>query len=187
MSYFKPRNFLLVLALTLALVLLVVIAMRYRPENQLQKVLNALPEGIDVALQDIDYTHIENGQARWRLVAPQVERLSGSGVLGLSNPQLSFYDEQGDPQGSLQAGKGEVSSDYQKVKLRDEVVLKSATGYTLYTDHLDYDHATQMATTDAHVLLVADGVHLEGTGLTFHSQQKLLNLKADVKGSFVPK
>jgi len=184
MSYFKPRNLLLVLALGLALTLLVVIALRYRPGNQLQTIVKALPEGIDVSLQDIDYTHIENGKARWRLVAKQVERKASSGVMGVSSPHLSFYDKEGEPEGSLQAGNGEVSNDYQNVSLREDVVLKNSDGYTLYTDHLDYDHATQTATTDARVRLVGDDMHLEGTGLAFNLRQERLSLKADVKGIF---
>jgi lipopolysaccharide export system protein LptC len=40
-----------------------------------------------------------------------------------------------------------------------------------------------MATTDAHVRMVSDGVHLEGTGLVFYLKQNRLQLKADVKGS----
>lgn len=184
MSYFKPRNLLLVLALGLALTLLVVIALRYRPGNQLQTIVKALPDGIDVSLQDLDYTHIENGKARWRLVAKQVERKSSSGVMGVSSPHLSFYDEDGKLEGSLQAGNGEVSDDYQHVSLREDVVLKNSDGYTLYTDYLDYDHATQTATTDAHVRLVGDDMRLEGTGLIFNLRQKHLSLNADVKGSF---
>jgi len=187
MSYFKPRNLLLVLALGLALVLLAVISLRYRAESQLQSLVDALPKGIDIALQDIDYTHIEDGNPRWRLVAQQVERQSASGVLGLVAPQLEFYDEQGESKGFLQAGKGEVSDDYQQVRLRVDVVLKSSAGYTLYTDSLDYDHTTQQATTDAHVRMVADGMHLEGDGLVFYLQQERLLLNADVKGSIEPK
>ena len=108
MSYFKPRNLLLVLALGLALILVVVIALRFRPESQLQALVKALPEGVDVSLQDIDYTHIEEGRARWRLVAQQAERNSASGVLGLINPELKFFDDQGEPKGALSAGKGDV-------------------------------------------------------------------------------
>ena len=184
MSYFKPRNLLLILALGLALVLLVVISLRYRPETQLQALVKALPEGVDVSMQDIDYTHIEEGRARWRLVAQQAERESASGAVGLINPQLDFYDGQGAMKGSLRAGKGEVSDDYQHVKLRGDVVLKNSAGYTLYTDSLDYDHTTQIAATDAHVRLIGDGVHLEGTGLVFYVKQERLKLNADVIGSF---
>ena len=186
MSYLKPRNFLLVLALVLALALLVLIAMRYSPESQLEAVVNSLPKGIDVALEDIDYTHIEDGKPRWRLVSSQVERRADSGILGLAEPELNFFDEQGEPAGSVHAVKGELSSDYQVVKLRGDVFLQHVGGYTLQTESLDYDHATQKMTTDADVLMVADGMRLEGKGMAVYLQEKRLQLHADVKGFLDP-
>lgn len=186
MSYFKPRNLLLVLALGLALSLLVVIALNYRPGKELQTLVESLPKGIDISLQDIDYTHTEEGQARWRLVAGQVERHAASGIFGVDSPQMSFYDAEGELTGSLQAGEGEVSEDYSKVQLLGDVVLKSSAGYTLYTDHLVYDQTTQTATTDAHVRLVGDGLHLEGVGLVFHVAEHHLRLQAAVKGILDP-
>jgi LPS export ABC transporter protein LptC len=186
MSYLKPRNFLLVLALVLALALLVLIAMRYSPESQLEAVVNSLPKGIDVALEDIDYTHIEDGKPRWRLVSSQVERRADSGILGLAEPELNFFDEQGEPAGSVRAAQGELSSDYQAVKLRGDVFLQHVGGYTLQTESLDYDHATQKMTTDAAVLMVADGMRLEGKGMAVYLQEKRLQLHADVKGFLDP-
>jgi LPS export ABC transporter protein LptC len=186
MSYFKPRNLLLVMALALALILLAVIGLRYRPASQLQTMVKALPKGVDVSMQDIDYTHLEEGQARWRLVARQVARQAETGVLAVNRPRMSFYDAQGESAGSLEADQGEVSDDYQKVRLSGHVVLKNPDGYTLYTDHLDYDQASKTATTDAHVQLVGEGVQLEGTGLVFNVPKRVLHLRADVKGSFDP-
>lgn len=182
MRNFKPRNLLLVLALALALVLLIVIVLRYRTETQLQSLVKALPKGIDISLQDIDYTHLEEGKARWRLVAQQVERQSASGSLALIGPQLSFFDEQGVEKGSLKAGRGELSDDYKKVRLRDNVILKKSSDYTLYTDSLDYDHETQLVKTKASVRMVSDGAHLEGKGLVFDVKRERLQLNADVKG-----
>ena len=186
MSYLKPRNFLLVLALFLALVLIAVIAMRYSPESQLEAVVNSLPKGIDVALEDIDYTHIEDGKPRWRLVSNQVERRADSGILELAEPELKLFDELGEPAGSIRAVQGELSSDYQAVKLRGDVFLQHIGGYTLQTESLDYDHATQKMTTDAHVLMVADGMRLEGKGMTAYLQERRLQLNADVDGFLDP-
>ncbi len=186
MSYFRPRNLLLVLALVLAVILLAVIAMRYRPESNLRTIVKALPEGIDVSLQDIDYTHVEDGRARWRLVALQVERQAKSSTLVVSSPQMTFYDDLGEVKGSLQAVSGEVSEDYQKVQLNDEVVLKNTSGYTLFADRLTYDHDTQTATTDSLVRLESKGLHLEGRGLIFHVQTKQLQLNEQVEGVFEP-
>lgn len=186
MSNFKPRNLFLVLALILALVLLAVIAWRYRPEAQLQTLVKALPEGIDVSLQDIDYTHVEAGRASWRLVAQQIERQAGTAILSIRNPQVTFFAANGEVDGTLQATRGEVSEDYQRVVLDEDVVLQNASGYTLYTDHLVYEAGTQTATTEGPVRLQSERVALRGRGLEYHLNTKRFRLKADVKGSLKP-
>lgn len=186
MSYLKPRNLLLVLALALALAIIALIAMRYSPESQLEAVVKSLPKGIDVSLEDIDYTHVEDGLPRWRLVASQVERAADSGILALVEPELRFFNEQGEPAGSLRARQGEVSSDYQAIKVRGEVVMQQVEGYSLKTASLDYDHSTQQISTDARVLMLATGMRLEGTGMTFDLQKKRVQLNADVEGFLDP-
>ncbi len=158
--------------------------MRYRPDSQLQSMVKALPEGIDVSLEDIDYTHIEDGRAKWRLVSHQVERQSAAGVLNVKNPELSFFDEQGQVDGSLRAGVGNVSSDYKVVHLMNDVILDHSSGYLLKTDQMNYDHATQTVTTDSKVFVTADDMRLQGTGLVFYLKEERLILSSDVKGFF---
>lgn len=158
--------------------------MRYRPDSQLQSMVKALPEGIDISLEDIDYTHIENGRAKWRLVSHQVERESAAGLLNVVNPVLSFFDSEGQVDGSLKAGFGEVSDDYKKVHLMNDVVLDHSSGYVLKTDEMDYDHATQTVTTDRKVFVNADDMSLQGTGLVFYLKEERLILSSNVKGFF---
>ncbi len=186
MSYLKPRNFLLVLALALALAIIALIAMRYSPESQLEAVVKSLPTGIDVSLEDIDYTHVENGLPRWRLVSSQVERKADSGILGLVEPELKFFDEQGEPAGSIRALRGEVSSDYQAIKVFGDVAMQHVGGYSFKTESLDYDHSTQQLTTASQVVMLASGMRLEGTGMTLYLQKKRVQLNADVEGFFDP-
>jgi LPS export ABC transporter protein LptC len=178
----KPRNLLLVLAVAIAVILLVVISKRYRPEDQLQAVIKALPEGIDVSLEEIDYTHIEGGVARWRLVAHEVTRQADTQIMLVKNPLLEFFNDQGTPDGELQASTGKISDDYQQVDLKGDVVLKRADGYTLYTDRLEYDHKKQVAKTNAPVRLVSDKMTMNGTGMTYRVAKRRLVLNSAVNG-----
>ena len=182
MSYLKPRNLLLVVALVIAVILLVVISKRYRPEDQLQTVVKALPEGIDVSLEEIDYTHIEGGIARWRLVAHEVTRQADTQIMLVKNPLLEFYSDQGVPDGQLQALSGKVSDDYQQVDLQGDVVLKRNDGYTLYTERLEYDHRKQLARSDAPVRLVSKKMTMNGTGMSYLVSKQRLVLKSAVNG-----
>ena len=186
MSYFKPRNLLLVLALILAVVLLMVIFQQRRPEAPPLPVSKVLPKGVDIALQDIDYTHVEGGLARWRMVAKEVTRQSDSGVLSIRSPQLSFFDKQGLEVSSLQAQSGTVTEDYQKVTLLNDVVLKNSAGYTIYTQALDYDHEQQLARSESHVRIESKGMRFEGEGMNFYVAQKKVLLLAKVKGHIQP-
>lgn len=185
MSYFKPRNLLLVVALLVALALAVMISRNFRPEDRLEALVKTLPEGVNLALQDIDYTHIENGLARWRLIASQVEHQATAGKLTISEPKLIFYAERdGLEEGSLTATSGEVSSDYRKVGFRGDVVLKSSRGYTLHTQQLDYDHDTQTAISESEVQVSKGSMTLQGRGLTFQLKQQKLTLASQVRGVF---
>lgn len=185
MSYFRPRNLLLVLALFLATGLAVTITRNFRPEKKLEAIVKALPEGVELSLQDIDYTHLEDGRPRWRLVAEQVERQAASGLLVVRNPQLTFYAERdGREEGTLTAESGEVSDDYLKVRLRGDVVLKKADGYTLQAEQLDYDHDQQSVTSDAAVSLTSTGMKLQGRGLVYNLKQQRLTLASQVRGVF---
>jgi len=186
MSYLRPRNFLLVSAVVLVAILLAVIASRYRPAGTLEKIAKALPEGVDVSLQDIDYTHTEDGRARWRLVARQVERKAQTSTLEISSPRMSFFDDNGATSGTLQAARGEVSEDYRRVQLQGDVVLTNTAGYTLYTDQLSYDSETETASSAAHVRLESERLHLEGRGMEARLRAKQLVLKEQVQGVLTP-
>jgi LPS export ABC transporter protein LptC len=184
MRYLKPRHLLLVVAAVLALCLLVVIAVRFRPGDAVQTVAKALPKGIDVALEDIDYSHVEEGRARWRLVARQVERSGDSGRILVARPQLSFFSADGETVAAVSANRGDVSSDYKQVSMLGDVVLTQPDGYTLKTDRLDYDHVSRTAVSEGHVLIEKEGVRLEGEGLKVDLEQKRFQLQRRVRGVF---
>ncbi|NJC87927.1 MAG: LPS export ABC transporter periplasmic protein LptC [Desulfuromonas sp.] len=135
MILLKPRNLLLLLALILAGVMAAIVLMRYRAPVEVAEVAKVLPTGVDVALQDINYTHTEGGVSRWRLAAKQVEHRAAEKVTALRDLQVTFYDVKGAELGTLKARNGQVDADYSVVEVRDQVDVISG-GYTLQTDFL---------------------------------------------------
>jgi len=166
MNLFKPRHLLLLLALLLAGALAIIVALRYRPSLELAEVVKSLPSGVDLALQDINYTHSEAGVARWRLVAKQVQHRSEQQGMVVADLQLTFFDPEGIEQGKLTARNGLVNADFSVVEVRGEVQIVSRNGYTLQTDHLTYRQEDRSIRTDAPVRLVSTMIHLDGIGLT---------------------
>ena len=166
MNLFKPRHLLLLLALLLAGALAIIVALRYRPSLELAEVVKSLPSGVDLALQDINYTHSEAGVARWRLVAKQVQHRSEQQGMVVADLQLTFFDPEGIEQGKLTARNGLVNADFSVVEVRGEVQIVSRNGYTLQTDHLIYHQEDRSIRTDAPVRLVSTTIQLDGIGLT---------------------
>jgi LPS export ABC transporter protein LptC len=166
MTLLKSRHLLLLLALILAGALAAIVALRYRPAGQLAEVVKALPSGVDLALQDINYTHSEAGVARWRLVAKQVQHRAEQQGMVVADLQLTFFDPEGVEQGKLTARNGQVNADFSVVEVRGEVQIVSRNGYTLQTDHLTYRQEDRSIRTDAPVRLVSTEMQLDGVGMT---------------------
>ena len=181
MKLLKPRHLLLLLALILAGALATIVALRYRPALELAEVVKALPSGVDLALQDINYTHSEAGVARWRLVAKQVQHRSEPQGMVVADLQLTFFDAAGIEQGTLTARNGQVDADFSVVEVRGEVQIVSRNGYTLQTEHLTYRQQDRSIRTDAPVRLVSTEMQLDGVGLTLDLATQRLQVHDKVR------
>jgi LPS export ABC transporter protein LptC len=187
MNLLKSRHLLLLLALVLAGVLVTIVALRYRPRLDTAEMIKALPQGVELALQDINYTHTEGGVARWRLVAKQVEHRPAEQTIAVNDLQLTFFDAKGLEQGTLTARTGRVDRDFSWVEVRDEVTIVSRSGYTLQTDHLTYRQDERSVRTEAPVRLTAKGLQLDGTGLHLDLETRRLRVPAAVHAVLQPK
>jgi LPS export ABC transporter protein LptC len=181
MTLIRPRNLLLLLALLLAGVLATIVMLRYRPSVEVKELAKALPTGVDVALQDIDYTHTEGGVARWRLMAKQVEHRAAEKFTVVSEPRLTFFAVDGTEQGTLNARTGKVDADFSVVEVQGEVEIVSQSGYTLQTDHLTYRQQDRMIHTDAPVRLTSAKLRLDGVGLDLNLDTQRLWISAKVR------
>lgn len=186
MTLLKPRNLLLLLALLLAGGLALVAALRYRPPVEVAEVVKALPSGVDVALQDINYTHTEGGIARWRLVARQVEHSTSDRQTSLEALSLVFYDPAGAEQGTLRADRGQVNADFTVVEVRGAVEIVNRDGFTVTTERLTYRQEDRSIRTDAPVRLVGDGMKVDGVGLVMHLDTRRTQLLDKVRAVLVP-
>jgi LPS export ABC transporter protein LptC len=180
MSLIRPRNLLLVLALLLAGVLAAIVMSRYRPPAVVKEVSRALPTGVDVALQEINYTHTEGGVARWRLMAKQVEHRATEKLTIVSEPSLTFYADDGTEQGTLKARTGKVNADFSVVEAEGAVEVVSRSGYTLHAEHLTYRSDDRSIRTEAPVRLTSSELQLDGVGLVLNLDTQRLLIPARV-------
>lgn len=186
MKVFRARNLLLLLALVVAVILAATIYLRQRPKEAIDIAKQVFPEGVDLSLKGLDYTHIESGTRRWHLTATRVEHQATTEQLIVHNPQLDFFDEQGVALGNLSAETGLVSKDYKHIVVTGNVVLEDDRGYTFSTAKLAYDHDQTMVATDDSIKLTGRGIVITGRGLRMDLTSRQLQVTDNVKATFVP-
>ena len=176
MTLLKPRNLLLLLALLLFGALAAIVAYRYRPPANVAELVKALPSGVDVALQEIRYSHTEGGVERWRLVAGRVEHRAADRLTAIRNLELRFFDAKGVEQGVLKAINGQVNSDFSVIEVRDQVEFVIQNGYRLQTTNLTYTQRDRSIRTDAPVLMAGKTLELRGVGLHIDFETRRLKI-----------
>ena len=180
----KPRNFLLLSALLLLFALAAVVVYRYRSPANVADLVKALPEGVDLALQEIRYSHTEGGVERWRLVAGRVEHRASDKMTGIRNLELTFFDVNGREQGTLKAKNGQVNADFSEIVVRDQVEIVIPNGYRVLTSHLTYTQSDRIIRTDAPVDVVGSSLSLTGGGMHFDVAKKILKIHNQVHARF---
>jgi LPS export ABC transporter protein LptC len=187
MALLRPRNLLLLSALLLAGALALIVVLRYRPAAEIADVVKALPTGVDLALQQINYTHSERGTPRWRLVASRVEHRSAENLTAVKDLQLTFFAADGTEQGALTARNGQVNNDFTVIEVQGEVNIVNRNGYRLQTDRLIYRQVDRSLATDAPVSLTADGVQCDGVGMHLDLETRRLRILSAARALLQPK
>jgi LPS export ABC transporter protein LptC len=186
MTLFRPRNLLLLLALLVLSALAAIVVLRYRPAADVAELVKSLPSGVDVALQEIRYSHSEGGLERWRLIAGRIERRSAENLTAVRDLEFTFFDEKGNEQGVLKARNGQVNADYSVLEVHDHVEIVSRDGYTLQTERLTYRQQDRSISTDAPVKLTSDRLLLEGDGMHLDLNTQTLRILARVRATIQP-
>lgn len=181
MTLLRPRNILLVLTLLIVVALGITIALRYQAVEEIQQVVEAMPKGVDLALEGIDYTHTENGRALWRLVADRAEHLSDVDLIKVQELELHYFDpDQSRGQVSLRGRSGEVDRDFRRVEVQGDVSVVMEGGYTLQTDTLFFDADSKLIHSPSRVVIIGKRARLQGTGMRLELTRRRIELMADV-------
>ena len=180
-SLFKLRHLLLLLAIGLAVMLVTVVVRRYQPPVTVTVSKAALPAGVDLALDKVDYTHTEGGVARWRLVASRAEHQAESKFMLVKNLALTFFDEKGVEQMTLKALNGQINSSYSAIEVHDEVEVSHRDGYTLRTKSLRFNQGDGLIRTDDPIRLVGRDLTMDGVGLRIDIAKGRLHIPAGVR------
>lgn len=164
-------------------VLLLVISGRFRPPA-VEKVVEALPEDVDLALTKVDYTETRGEEKIWTLSADSVDHISGQQETLIENVRMVFFSKGEFGDITLTARKGHWFLQEGRIDLQGDVVAHSSNGFSLYTQRLTYVKEGDLISTDLPVRLVNREMELTGTGLRLPVKNQSLELLSDVQGKF---
>lgn len=173
------RRLLALLIVFAVVALSVTVWLKVRQQSP-EELLAALPKQVDLSLDQLHYTHNENGQRSWILDADKAEYLREQSQAALDKVRLQFFNagEAGDIQ--LEAEHGLLQQETRQVDVWGQVVVKSARGEQLFTERLHYDDQSRRLTTAEPVRIVAKQMELTGTGLQIDIDSGRLELKNNV-------
>ena len=130
-----------------------------------EKLVEALPEHVDVALDNVDYTETRDDKRFWRLQADSVAHQAQRQEALLENVRMVFFDQGEFGDIYLTARTGKWFSKSGNIELVGDVVVKSDQGQELYCQQLFYDNQAELITTETAVRLVAKDMETRGKGM----------------------
>lgn len=176
----------LALVILLAVVLLLLVVWRHIRQMPLQEILKALPQDIDLALDNLNYTETQDGRKRWTLVAERAEYLRSSNLVRLNPVQLTFYQAGAFGDLTLTAKHGELQEDTRQVDIWGDVVIIGEGGERLQTESLRYDDQRRLLTTAAPIHYQAPRMELTGVGLLVDLEKNTLLVEKAVRMLLLP-
>lgn len=170
------RNILLILILVLLGVVSFTVWRNFKIATP-EQLVEMLPDNVDVALDNVDYTETRGDRRFWRLQADSVAHEAQRQEARLENVRMTFYDQGKFGDIKLTARSGKWFSETGNIDLAGDVVVKSDQGLALYCQELSYDNKTELIASESLVRLVSKDMETKGRGLkVFLPEQRMLVL-----------
>ena len=182
---FNLRRVLACLILAAVLILGIVI-WRHLQQSSPLEVLEALPEQVDLSLQQLHYTQNEEGRRSWTLDAENAEYQREGGQASLNKVHLILYQAGRLGELTLTAEHGSLLQETQQVEVWGHVVVTAAEGQRLETERLRYEGRTRQLVSDEPVRAITARMELTGTGMQVDLESGHLLLKKNVRMLLLP-
>ncbi len=170
------------------LLLLVVLAVTLWPKGEeadsLTGLVEKLPPGVDLGLENVHYSQNEAGRKSWELDAGRAEYQRDAGELTLNEVRFVYYLDRDSGRLTTSSQQGTFNRNSRQLFLNGEVVVVADSGEKLQTQSLHYDLENKQARTDGLVQIENSHLKLRGTGMLLDVEQEHLSLFADVRAIF---
>jgi LPS export ABC transporter protein LptC len=189
----KTRRFILLIAILLSLggvgykVAETIVANKVRElkRNPL-RALDYLPESA-LRMKDFHRSKIENGRKVWEIFGDEASYNKEQKEAIVKKPRFYFYDKKG--------GTAETTGEVARIYINDKELEKmelqggiqvSYQGYLLKSEEAVYVPAKDQIVLPSKVVMVSDGIEVEGSRMEVELQGKKVRLLHDVKTKLEP-
>lgn len=172
---------LLALLILLSVVILGTVLWRYQLAQEPEKLLDMLPEDIDLALEELHYTQNENGVPRWTLDADRADYRRDSSLVELTEVALHYFSA--GPHGTLDlsADHGLLDQQQNSIEIWGDVRLLSERRERLLTERLHYDDELRRLSTAEPFRFDSPRLELRGTGLQLYLDEGRMLVEDQVR------
>ncbi len=116
-----------------------------------------LTEKPDQESWDVRITITNAGMKRADIKADYLQQFNNKGLITLeNNVQIDFYNAEERHLSSLLADKAEMNERTSFLRAINNIIVKSDSGVTLYTDTLSWDNAQELIFTDDSVMITTE-------------------------------
>jgi LPS export ABC transporter protein LptC len=183
MTKLLSARFLLAGLIVLLIVLLVLAVVSNMQSTKVAVVHQLLSSDEDLAMSRLNYTETRDGVKKWSVQAESASHDLKQETAQLKQLTLTLYDPSASDV-TVTSLSGEMDLKKRQVLLQGDVVMKAATGETVYTDELLFVESKKMITTDHFVRLITDAYTLSGKGMRFDITDRSLILQSQVEGLY---
>lgn len=183
MAKLFSARFLLAGFILLLLALLVLVVVNNMRGSEVAVIKEILRSEDDLSMQKLNYTETRNGVRKWTVQAESASHNLKQESAQLKGLTLTVYNPTSSDL-TVTSSTGKLDLKSRQVLLRGDVVLKAASGETVYTDELWFIDNEKIVKTERPVRLVADGYTVSGEGMRFDVTNRNLVLLSQVKAVY---
>lgn len=134
----------------------------------------------DQEVSDFVLSETDQGKLEWKLYARSAATFQARNTVVAHSVRVDFYDAEGKRSSTLTAREGELNQVQRDMLARGNVVLQTAEGTRMSTDHLRFLNKTQRIVTDAFVRVERAGDVLTGVGFESDPELRHFEFKKQV-------
>jgi LPS export ABC transporter protein LptC len=163
--------------------LLVAVFVKYRQfsENP-AKIVEALPEGADIAIDDVRHEAVEDGRKAWSLEAASASYNDSAKTITFETVAVIIFREDG-REVMVKGRHGRLDTETNDIEISGAVVVKDAD-YELTTERLFYDQARRRIRVPVPLSIAGPSLDLQADQMSIDLESEIALLKGSVKGVF---